>query len=79
LNVLWLQLLAAQQQQQQQLAMLQMMEEAGGFPAASLLSHQSAQGSSNLIYILKSLQVRALDMCKQHGVPEEVARAVVWQ
>lgn len=38
--------------------MLQLMQEAGGFPAASLLSHGSAQGSSNLIYILKSLQVR---------------------
>ncbi len=48
------------QQQQQQLAMLRLMQEAGGFPAASLLSHGSAQGSSNLIYILKSLQVHAL-------------------
>ena len=47
------------QLQQQQLAMLQLMQEAGAFPAASLLSHGSAQGSSNLIYILKSLQVRA--------------------
>ena len=46
------------QLQQQQLAMLQLMQEAGGFPPASLLSHSSAQGSSNLIYILKSLQVR---------------------
>lgn len=44
-------------QQQQQLAMLQIMQEAGGFPEASLLSSGSAQGSSNLIYILKSLQV----------------------
>ncbi len=40
--------------------MLRLMQEAGGFPAASLLSHGSAQGSSNLIYILKSLQVHAL-------------------
>ena len=45
--------------------MLQLMQEAGGFPAASLLSHGSAQGSSNLIYILKSLQV--------HGSPETTA------
>ena len=45
------------QQQQQLAALLMMQEAAGGFPG-SLLSSGSAQGSSNLIYILKSLQVR---------------------
>ena len=45
------------QQQQQLAALLMMQEAAGGFPG-SLLSSGSAQGSSNLIYLLKSLQVR---------------------
>ncbi len=52
-------LLHVNQDQERQLAALMMIQDCAGVGAASLLSSAGAQGSSNLIYILKSLQVRA--------------------
>lgn len=37
-------------------ALLHLHETSSGFPSASLLNAAGAQGSSNLIYILRNLQ-----------------------
>ncbi|BDA49454.1 hypothetical protein COCOBI_14-0710 [Coccomyxa sp. Obi] len=47
---------ATQLDQERQLAALMMIQDCAAVGAASLLSSAGAQGSSNLIYILKSLQ-----------------------
>ncbi|CAL8464663.1 g4198 [Coccomyxa elongata] len=47
---------ASQLDQERQLAALMMIQDCAAVGAASLLSSAGAQGSSNLIYILKSLQ-----------------------
>ncbi|EIE19066.1 hypothetical protein COCSUDRAFT_59552 [Coccomyxa subellipsoidea C-169] len=47
---------ASQLDQERQLAALMMIQDCAAAGAASLLSSAGAQGSSNLIYILKSLQ-----------------------
>ena len=65
------------QDQERQLAALMMIQDCAAAGAASLLS-SGPQGSSNLIYILKSLQVRAAQLSLYFRIPCAFMWRILW-